>query len=63
MIGFDIERIIMVYYKHYAKPGACMILYRIRQHNSLFNNNSFKGTGSVLKNIILWMKTIHYPNK
>ena len=40
MNGFDIGRIIMLYYKHYAKPGACTILFMIRQ-NSLFNKNSF----------------------
>ena len=32
MIGFDIERIIMLYNKQYGKPGTCMILFRIRQH-------------------------------
>ena len=41
-IGFDIGIIIMLYYKHYAKPGSCMILFRIRQTSSLFNKNSFK---------------------
>ena len=40
MIGFDIGKIIILCYKHYAKTGACMILFRIRQ-NSLFNKNNF----------------------
>ena len=32
MIGFDIEKIIMLYNKQYCKLGTCMILFRIRQH-------------------------------
>ena len=32
IIGFDIERIIVLYNKQYGKLGTCMILFRIRQH-------------------------------
>ena len=31
MIGFDIGRIILLCYTHYAKPDACMILFGIKQ--------------------------------
>ena len=32
MIGFDIERIAMLYNKQYGKLGTCVILFWIRQH-------------------------------
>ena len=54
MIGFDIGRRIMLYYKHYAKPGACMILFRIRQ-NSLFNKNSFNLSLNTALEVLLLM--------
>ena len=54
MIGFDIGRIIMLYYKHYAKPGACVILFRIRNTNSLSNKNSFNlSFNTVVKMLLL----------
>ena len=37
MILFDIRRIIMLYYKHYAKPGACMILFNNQKKSDKYS--------------------------